>query len=199
MTLNVPLVINTSRSFPHSRLITGVGTRLTRRMPLVEQELFVLPKHLSSPPVFSGVRVTRSLVLYVCFVDRCLSFCTFSFGHCLSYLLCLCESKLNDFCRSFISKQKILSIKLLYRSFCWLVYINVDIKYGAHGEFLEYLSSGTLATTTSYLRRIEPINRWIKASWMLFHSSTSASCSSCSVSGGFWRWRTRLHENRQMA
>jgi hypothetical protein len=30
-----------------------------------------------SPPVFSGVRYTRSLVLYVCFVDRCLSFCTF--------------------------------------------------------------------------------------------------------------------------
>jgi hypothetical protein len=30
--------------------------------------------------VLSGVRVTRSLVLYVCFVDRCLSFCTFSFG-----------------------------------------------------------------------------------------------------------------------
>jgi hypothetical protein len=28
-------------------------------------------------PGFSGVRVTRSLVLYVCFVDRCLSFCTF--------------------------------------------------------------------------------------------------------------------------
>jgi hypothetical protein len=34
-------------------------------------------------PVFSGVHVTRSLVLYVCFVDRCLSFCTFSFGHCV--------------------------------------------------------------------------------------------------------------------
>ena len=30
-------------------------------------------------PVSSGVRVTPSLVLYVCFVDRCLSFCTFSF------------------------------------------------------------------------------------------------------------------------
>jgi hypothetical protein len=28
---------------------------------------------------FSGARVTRSLVLYVCFVDCCLSFCTFSF------------------------------------------------------------------------------------------------------------------------
>ena len=34
---------------------------------------------LSSPPDFSGVRVTRSLVLNVCFVDRCLSFCIFSF------------------------------------------------------------------------------------------------------------------------
>jgi hypothetical protein len=36
---------------------------------------------INSPPVFSGVRVTRSLALYVCFVDRWLSFCTFSFGH----------------------------------------------------------------------------------------------------------------------
>ena len=27
------------------------------------------------------VRVTRSLVLCVCFVDRCMSFCTFSFGY----------------------------------------------------------------------------------------------------------------------
>jgi len=27
--------------------------------------------------------VTRSLVLCVCFVDRCLSFCPFSFGHCV--------------------------------------------------------------------------------------------------------------------
>jgi hypothetical protein len=48
---------------------------------LVKQELPTLPEHLSLSPVFSGVRVTRSFVLYVCFVDRCLSFCTFSFGH----------------------------------------------------------------------------------------------------------------------
>jgi len=59
------------------------GIRLTRRVPLVEQELPTLPEHLSSSPVFSGVRVTQSLVLYVCFVDRCLSFCAFSFGHCV--------------------------------------------------------------------------------------------------------------------
>ena len=30
-----------------------------------------------------GVPATRYLVLCVCFVDRCLSFCTFSFGHCV--------------------------------------------------------------------------------------------------------------------
>jgi hypothetical protein len=34
-------------------------------------------------PWWQVVRVTRSLVLYVCFVDRCLSFCTFSFSHCV--------------------------------------------------------------------------------------------------------------------
>jgi hypothetical protein len=51
-----------------------------------------LPGHLSSPRVFSGVRVTRSLVLCVCFVDRCLSFCTFSFGHCV-----VCPSSIYGF------------------------------------------------------------------------------------------------------
>ena len=45
----------------------------------MEQELLTLPEHMSSPPVFSGVRFTRSLVLCVCFVDRCLSFGTFFF------------------------------------------------------------------------------------------------------------------------
>ena len=43
-------------------------------------------------PVFSGARGTRSLVLYVCFVDRCLSFCTFSFGHCV-----VCSSSIYGF------------------------------------------------------------------------------------------------------
>ena len=88
----VLLVISTSRSFPRSWLITRFVTRLTRRVSLVEQELATLPEHTSSPPVFSGVRVTRSLVLYVCFVDRCLSFCTFSFGHCV-----VCSSSIYGF------------------------------------------------------------------------------------------------------
>ena len=68
-------------TFPRSWLITGFVTRLTRRVPLVKQELPIPPEHLSSPLDFSGVRITRSLVLSVCFVDNSLSFCTFSFGH----------------------------------------------------------------------------------------------------------------------
>jgi hypothetical protein len=61
-----------NRLYSGKNVITGFATRLTRWVPLVEQELLTLPEHLSSPPVFSGVRFTRSLVLYVCFVDRCL-------------------------------------------------------------------------------------------------------------------------------
>jgi hypothetical protein len=46
-------------------------------VPLVEQELLTIPEHLSSSLVFSRVRVTRSLVLYVYFVDRCCPFVLF--------------------------------------------------------------------------------------------------------------------------
>jgi hypothetical protein len=88
----VPLVENTSRSFSHSRLITGFVIRLTWRVSLVEQELLTLLEHMSPPPVFSWARVTRSLLLYVCFVDRCLSFCTFYFGHCV-----VCSSSIYGF------------------------------------------------------------------------------------------------------
>jgi hypothetical protein len=48
-------------------LITGFVTSVTRRVPLVEQELLTLSEDLSSPPIFSEVPVTRYLVLCVCF------------------------------------------------------------------------------------------------------------------------------------
>jgi hypothetical protein len=64
-----PRICSTSRSFHHSRIITGFVTRLTRRVTLVEQELLIPPEYLSSPSVLSGIRVTRSLVLCVYFVD----------------------------------------------------------------------------------------------------------------------------------
>ena len=71
---HVAFVAITSRSFPHSWHMTGFVTRLTRRVLLVEQERPTLPEHMSSSSRFSGVRVTRYLVLCVCFVDRYLSF-----------------------------------------------------------------------------------------------------------------------------
>jgi len=74
---------------------------------LVEQELLTLPEHPSSPPVFTGVRVTRSLALYVCFVDRCLSFCTFSFGH-----YAVCSSSIYGFWLPLWYLQTLLNKKL---------------------------------------------------------------------------------------
>ena len=88
----VPLVVSTFRPFPHSWLIMDFVTRLIRPVSVVEQELLTLPNHLSSSPVFGGVRVNPSLVLCVCFVDRCLSFCLFSFGYCV-----VCPSSIYGF------------------------------------------------------------------------------------------------------
>ena len=61
----VPLVVNTSRSFPHSWLVTGFVTRVIRRLTLVEQELLTLSEHMSSPPIFRGSRVPPSFVICV--------------------------------------------------------------------------------------------------------------------------------------
>jgi hypothetical protein len=49
----------------HSSLITGFVTRVTRRVSLVDQELFTLSEHLSSHPLLSGV--ARSFVSCVVF------------------------------------------------------------------------------------------------------------------------------------
>ena len=62
------------RGFPRSCLITWFVIRETRRVPLMKQELLIFPEHLHPPPGFNGVRVSRSLVLCVCFVNRCLFF-----------------------------------------------------------------------------------------------------------------------------
>ena len=69
-----------------SSFMTWFVTRLARRVPLVEQELLIFPEQLSSPPVFSGVRVTRSLVLCVCFVDHCVLLFFFFWPLCCLFL-----------------------------------------------------------------------------------------------------------------
>ena len=53
---------------------------------LVEQKLITIPEHPTSSPIFSGVRVSQSLV--VCVVSCrslfvLLPFCRFYFGHCI--------------------------------------------------------------------------------------------------------------------
>jgi hypothetical protein len=102
------------KHFPHSRLITGFVTRLTRRVPLVEQELLTLPEHLSSPSVFSAWGSCYSIFSFICmfcrslFVLLCFFFwplcCLFfsnirilitplvSFGHCA-----VCSSSIYGF------------------------------------------------------------------------------------------------------
>ena len=54
-----------------------------RLVMFLELELPTLPEHLSLSPVFSGVRVTRSIVLCVCFVDVVCPFVFFSLGDCV--------------------------------------------------------------------------------------------------------------------
>ena len=65
---------------------------------------------------FSGVRVTRSLVLSVCFVDRCLFLCTFFFWAlcCLSFDLRIMITPFNKHATSKI---------LFYTKFCNIIFI----------------------------------------------------------------------------
>ena len=57
---------------PHSHMSSEAGTSYPSGTP-------------EFTPGFSGFRGTRSLYLCVCFIDRCLSFCSFSCGH---YVVC---------------------------------------------------------------------------------------------------------------
>ena len=90
--------------------ITRFVTRLKRRVPPVEQELPTLPEHLSSPPVFSVVCVTRSFVvcpfvlfLLVIVLSVFWSLCCLSFGHCV-----VCPSSIYGFWLSFWYLQTLL-------------------------------------------------------------------------------------------
>jgi hypothetical protein len=85
----VPLVVNTSWPFPHSWLITGFVSKLTRRVSLVAQELLTLPKHLFSPQV--GF-VLLDLSFMCMFCRSFLSVCLFYFGHCV-----VCPSSIYGF------------------------------------------------------------------------------------------------------
>ena len=82
--LFIPLGVSTCCCFPHSWITTGFVTRVTPRASLVQQELFTLPGHMSSPWILSGVRLVRSVVFCVMryrslFVLFCLPLALFVF------------------------------------------------------------------------------------------------------------------------
>jgi len=60
---------------------------VTRLLSHVEQELLTIPEHLSSPPVFSDVRVARSLIFCVVICRWLFVLFTFLFAIVLSVLL----------------------------------------------------------------------------------------------------------------
>ena len=122
-------------SFLQSWLITVFVTRLTRRVPLVEQVLLTPPEHLSSPTAFSGVRITRSLVLCVHFADRCLSFCTFSFGHCV-----VCSSVFWPLCCLFFCLLAIVLYVLLHIQILIIPLVSSNSSSNKHMvSFLEFI------------------------------------------------------------
>ena len=63
--LYFPILVSITWSFPHSWIIIGFVTRVARRVPLVVHELPTFPENMGSSPVFSGIRVARSLVFCV--------------------------------------------------------------------------------------------------------------------------------------
>ena len=90
--------------------------------------------HLQFIPVLSGIRVTRSLVLCVCFVDRCLSFCTFSFGHCV-----VCSSLIYGFWLPIWYLPSLLVLFLLVIALSGLLRItDSDYPFGIFKLFLSF-------------------------------------------------------------
>ena len=71
-------------------------------------------------PVFNGVRVARSLVLYVCVVDCCLSFCTFLATIVVSVLLRYTDSD----CLPLISSNS--SETIIYTTLSRKLYIKIE-------------------------------------------------------------------------
>jgi hypothetical protein len=133
------------------------------RKHIVEQELPTLPEHPSSPPVFIGVRVTRSLVLYVCFVDHCLSFCTFSFGHCV-----VCSSSIHGFWLPFWYLQTLLICNAVH-----ILQEDVERYYKAYQNFamaiiyspdIVSINRNVLYICTMYI----PLDHWVDttAGWL---------------------------------
>ena len=85
----------------------------TYKLVLVEQDLLTIPEHLSSPPVFSEVRIARSLVLCVVFCR--LLYVPFLWLCCLSFDLRILVTPLVSSNSSCAERHQQLNV-LQYRS-----------------------------------------------------------------------------------
>jgi hypothetical protein len=91
----------------------------------------------------------KSLVLCVYFVDRCLSFCTFSFGHCV-----VCSSSIYGFWWPLLHLQTLLITCLYYKD-----------PHIMHMCVLTYI---TFTRSVKYILRISlrPSRPWSYGSWI---------------------------------
>ena len=89
----------------------NLETTLTRRVPIVKEELFTLPEHPSSPAVFSGVCATRSS--FMCMFCRSLfvllyfffcPLCCLSFDVRILISSISSKSSSNDYCMNNVIK-----------------------------------------------------------------------------------------------
>jgi hypothetical protein len=111
----VRILVSTTISISISCRLT-----VTRRVSLMEQELLILLEHICSPPVFSGVRVNRSLVLCVMLCRSLLVILSFSFGHCIvcpsidGFGLPLCIFNLS------LSEKWLMLLQVAYSRLPWM-------------------------------------------------------------------------------
>jgi hypothetical protein len=87
--------------------------------------------------VFSGIRDTQSLVLFVCFVDCCFSLCPFSLGHCV-----VCSSSIYGFWLPLWCLQTLLGTVYFFGIliFQWLLWISFVLFVCLFLSFLWYSS-----------------------------------------------------------
>ena len=119
----VPLVISTSWSFPHSRHVTWFVTRVTLRMPPVEQELLTIQGYPRSLPGFRVVRVARLLVyclVYYRYIFRCLPFFVWSLC-CLSFIYGIRPLWYIQTLLKRESEKRVNNLKSMHRSCCGMI------------------------------------------------------------------------------
>ena len=107
------------------RLITGFVIRLTRRVPLVEQELLTLPEHPRSPPVFSRGSC-YSIFIFMCMISRSLFVLLYFF---FWPLCCLFFFDIRNLITPSVSSNSSSYILVVYASRYYIVVVHANRYY----------------------------------------------------------------------